>query len=47
MIDHSVDFKAKVDDILTESGYSGVRPAKMDIDDLLKSVFDSKRHIDA
>lgn len=33
-----MDFKTKVDGILVQNGYSEVRPAKMDIDDLLKYV---------
>ncbi|KAG8908944.1 Dimethyladenosine transferase [Tulasnella sp. 403] len=36
MIDDTVDFKTKVNEILTETGFSETRPAKMDIDDLLK-----------
>ena len=38
IVDDSVDFKTKVNEILTNSGYSESRPAKMDIDDLLKCV---------
>lgn len=33
-----MDFKVKVDDILTNSGFADSRAAKMDVDDLLKSV---------
>ncbi|KAG9047194.1 Dimethyladenosine transferase [Tulasnella sp. UAMH 9824] len=36
IIDDSVDFKTKVNNILTETGFYETRPAKMDIDDLLK-----------
>jgi len=38
-IDDSVDFKTKVDGILSESGYLKIRPAKMDIDDILKLLY--------
>ncbi|KAG8993687.1 Dimethyladenosine transferase [Tulasnella sp. JGI-2019a] len=34
--DETVDFKAIVNNILTETGFFDMRPAKMDIDDLLK-----------
>ena len=30
--------KQKIEDILTESGFADARAAKMDVDDLLKSV---------
>lgn len=36
MIEDQEDFKVKVENILTESGYSDERAAKMDVDDLLK-----------
>jgi len=36
MVDGSVDFKIKVDEVLKDTGFSEVRPAKMTIDDLLK-----------
>lgn len=36
--DDSEDFKTKINALLTETGFSETRPAKMDIDDLLKYV---------
>ncbi|KAF9238327.1 S-adenosyl-L-methionine-dependent methyltransferase [Melanogaster broomeanus] len=36
MIEDDVDMKAKVDDVLSSTGYSDQRAAKMSIDDLLK-----------
>lgn len=36
MFDESVDFKDRIEQILTDSGYSENRAAKMDVDDLLK-----------
>jgi hypothetical protein len=38
MVDDSVDFKIKVDEVLKDTGFSDARPAKMTIDDLLKCV---------
>ena len=38
MMEDSVDMKQKVEDILTKTGYSEQRAAKMSVDDLLKYV---------
>lgn len=38
MIDDDFDIKKKVEDVLTETGFSEQRAAKMDVDDLLKYV---------
>jgi hypothetical protein len=37
-VDDSTDFKTRVDNVLTETGFADARPAKMTIDDLLKYV---------
>jgi hypothetical protein len=37
-VDDSVDFKTRIDNVLTETGFTEARPAKMTIDDLLKYV---------
>ncbi|KDQ16992.1 hypothetical protein BOTBODRAFT_172602 [Botryobasidium botryosum FD-172 SS1] len=36
IVDDSIDMKTRIENILTETGYSESRPAKMDLDDLLK-----------
>lgn len=36
MFDDSIDFKDRIEQILSDSGYSENRAAKMDVDDLLK-----------
>jgi 18S rRNA (adenine1779-N6/adenine1780-N6)-dimethyltransferase len=36
IIEDELDFKAKIETILQESGYAEERAAKMDVDDLLK-----------
>lgn len=36
--DDSFDFKTRIDNVLTETGFAEARPAKMTIDDLLKCV---------
>lgn len=38
MIEDDFDIKKKVEEVLTESGFSEQRAAKMDVDDLLKCV---------
>lgn len=38
MVDEDVSMKQRVEDVLTESGYHDSRAAKMDVNDLLKSV---------
>jgi 18S rRNA (adenine1779-N6/adenine1780-N6)-dimethyltransferase len=38
MIDEDTNMKAKVEEVLTSSGYSDQRAAKMSLDDLLKYV---------
>jgi hypothetical protein len=38
MMEDSVNMKQKIEDILTETGYSEQRAAKMSVDDLLKYV---------
>ena len=35
-MDDSSDFKTRIDNVLTETGFAEARPAKMTIDDLLK-----------
>jgi hypothetical protein len=44
--DDSVDMKARIETILTETGFSDSRAAKMDIDDLLKYAFPPYRFLD-
>jgi 18S rRNA (adenine1779-N6/adenine1780-N6)-dimethyltransferase len=36
MVEDDLDFKEKIETILSESGFSDERAAKMDVDDLLK-----------
>ena len=38
IVDDSIDFKTRIDNVLTETGFTEARPAKMTIDDLLKYV---------
>ena len=42
MIEDDFDIKKKVEEVLTESGFSEQRAAKMDVDDLLKCVNNSR-----
>jgi 18S rRNA (adenine1779-N6/adenine1780-N6)-dimethyltransferase len=36
MVEDDMDFKDRIEQILTDSGFSDARAAKMDVDDLLK-----------
>jgi 18S rRNA (adenine1779-N6/adenine1780-N6)-dimethyltransferase len=38
VMDDSIDFKTRIEDVLTETGFADARPAKMTVDDLLKYV---------
>ncbi len=36
MVEDDIEFKDRIEQILTDSGYSDQRASKMDVDDLLK-----------
>jgi len=38
VVDDSIEFKTRIDNVLRETGFAEARPAKMTIDDLLKYV---------
>jgi len=38
VVDDSIEFKTRIDNVLRETGFAEARPAQMTIDDLLKYV---------